>query len=56
MKPEVGAMYEVTLSDGRVIRLHFEGFGDYMTQRWRNIDTDEVLSSIPPYRSIERCS
>jgi hypothetical protein len=52
MTPEVGVTYEITLSDGGIIRVRFEGFGPYMSSQWRDLATDEVLPSLPPYRSI----
>lgn len=54
MSPEIGAIYELTLSDGRVLSFRFDGFGEYMSPQWCNLATNEVVANLPPYRSVVR--
>lgn len=54
LQPREGACYLITLSTGVKRRYRFDGFGQHMNARWRDMETNESIGTIPPVaNSIE---
>lgn len=47
-----GQVYEITLSNGQVIQLRFEGLGAFMNPVWVNPANGEPVQ-LPPFRSCK---
>ena len=46
-QPIAGACYLVTLSTGIQRLYRFDGFGQHMTPRWRDMETNDLVGAIP---------
>lgn len=51
--PEQGKRYRIRQSDGQIEEYVYEGFGEYMKQIWRNVNTGHVVADLPPYSEHE---
>jgi hypothetical protein len=52
--PEVGTKYKLHLGSGQTIEVIFEGFGNYMSTKWKNTLTNEEMVNLPPYEGYEK--
>lgn len=56
MQFDIGSTYQFSLSNHALVTLCFEGFGENMKQHWRNIETDEIVHTLPPYKTYTKVS
>ncbi len=47
--PQEGNVYRVELSNGSMENYKYLGMGEYMAQKWKNVETGIILNEIPPY-------
>ncbi|SOE87005.1 hypothetical protein SAMN05446935_7549 [Burkholderia sp. YR290] len=50
---EQGKMYEFTLSDGRILKLRFDGLGEWMRPKWFEPATGATIDPLPAYKSVK---
>lgn len=51
--PQLGKSYKIFFADESIKEVVFKGFGKSMSQRWLCIETEELMSELPPYKGYE---